>query len=713
MSSGSATKPTERHRSTAATARRSAAPPRPIRSPSDACRTRCRTWLPASYLLSLPIANATQIDVASYALGAARDRSRRQLRRRERAREPLDDRRRAGRRPAHRRRRYARPADVPRRAVRHRRRIHRARSHVDRRHDRRAACCTAPRSTRSMRACGWAGPPTPRHAPRSRRRRTTCARGVVDAGPDASASLVATGPLAHAALRGTRPASRRACDARTSRSRRRTLVDRDGDGVPDGLPGIVTTDPIERDARTPTDLRRAGDGARRLGSRRRITSSSRSSARSFDDTRFLFNSTLQAAASTARTLVGDAIATWREHVARHAPARAGRVAPRAAPRVGARPVGREHAAAAQRVRPDRARARIRRSRGACSDTAANDRFPKLTNCPIPIGWFASGGAGPLADTTGDRPSLTADIAHRFGNNVVRAGATGEDTRLVTETRFTGGAQIRSLFPGHMSERQFLDPDSPCERDRPLPDRRLERSLRYRTRYTAAYARGHVARRAEHPGRRRHALGADVGRLGAALLERARAAARRQLGSARQRPLARVDEHGPQLRAAAGRARLRRSCGAIATVDTTTSPFGDEPVGRDRRRRSRSRATSSRSTQDELTAGVELAILQAVRATAWAQGRWLRSGLDGHSGRLRQPRPRPGGTPALAQHGDGRAVELATEPDGQIGLASRLHGRLMDGSARSAPGRILHRGLRVHVAEPRRSAAHRASATALI
>ena len=122
-------------------------------------------------------------------------------------------------------------------------------------------------------------------------------------------------------------------------------------------------------------------------------------------------------------------------------------------------------------------------------------------------------------------------------------------------------------------------------------------------------RGHVARRAEHRGRRRPALGADVGRHRAALLERARAAARRRAG----------------IRSAAA----ARACGrAWAAASRCCRPGSATTVIRrdaHRRRRRRRRSATSRVVetgaafavapdiepiaQDELTAGVEVALAQ--------------------------------------------------------------------------------------------------------
>src|SRR6185312_2085542 len=47
---------------------------------------------------------------------------------------------------------------------------------------------------------------------------------------------------------------------------------------------------------------------------------------------------------------------------------------------------------------------------ACTDDVPSDKYPLIPNCPVPFGWFTSGGAGALTDSTGDRPSVSVDVA---------------------------------------------------------------------------------------------------------------------------------------------------------------------------------------------------------------------------------------------------------------------------------------------------------------
>lgn len=108
-------------------------------------------------------------------------------------------------------------------------------------------------------------------------------------------------------------------------------------------------------------------------------------------------------------------------------------------------------------------------------------------CPVPYGWFASGGPGLLVDQTADRPSATAELAHRFGRHVARIGGAVEDTRLVLASRYSGGELDRSLFDGHLDRARFhgtgtcveLQYEGPC-------DYTDTSTLVDRTRYTAAY-----------------------------------------------------------------------------------------------------------------------------------------------------------------------------------------------------------------------------------
>jgi hypothetical protein len=263
------------------------------------------------------------------------------------------------------------------------------------------------------------------------------------------------------------------------------------------------------------------------------------------------------------------------------------------------------------------------------------------NCPIPVGWFASGGAGPLVDSTGDRPSITADLAHQIDNHVLRVGATGEDTRLVTETRFTGGRQIRSLFPGQMSVRQFLDADTPCLEGQPCPTADVS-TLSYRTRYTAAYAEDtwHPAPNLQVDG----GLRWELMWVGSTLHFSDELAPRMgvtydPLGGGRSRVWVSMGRSFALLPAGLGPTVLSRD----RFVDNISSPFGEA-------REVETGAVFSVAhgiramRQDEVTAGAELALAKAIRGTVWAQGAWLHDGIDTTPEAFDNP-GRGGGLPA--------------------------------------------------------------------
>ena len=133
---------------------------------------------------------------------------------------------------------------------------------------------------------------------------------------------------------------------------------------------------------------------------------------------------------------------------------------------------------------------------ACDDVTASDPYPGIPNCPVPRGFFSRDGVGLLFAQTADRPALVADVAHRLGRHTLAAGATGEDGRLVTRRRYTGGVAVRSLFGMQSDSIEFIEvgdfPDATaCSSDPLVTDRcrRLaESSITFRTRYLAAYAR---------------------------------------------------------------------------------------------------------------------------------------------------------------------------------------------------------------------------------
>jgi hypothetical protein len=493
-------------------------------------------------------------------------------------------------------------------------------------------------------------------------------RGAVDPSWSATAAVVATGPLdaLGAALGGKAwyaagiAPSIQATDFRWTAGR---LADVDQDGVPDGFPGVVTTQLIEHSEQTPITyfvpaMARAGldHGPHHVD----VSLVGNVASSVFNR----FNSTISAAGTDTTSIVGDAIATYRgewhdTHVrAQFAWHRATR-----------RQSAHEAIAANQ---PELLSAYVPTTlpddpplAGACNDASMGDVYPKITNCPIPAGFFASGGAGELVDTTADRPSLTADIAHRLGNHVARVGATGEDARFVSESRFTGGSQIISLFPMETAVREFIAPDQACDVDPAKPCATVPVSeLAYRTRYSAAYV--------EDTWRPTPEIVTDAGLrwelmwVGPALhLSREFAprfgASWDPYGGGRSRVWVSAGRSYAVLPAGLGHTIL----GTDRTVDNVTSPFGP---GRNIETGAPIAVIDGIKpvSQDELTLGGEIALYRTVRARAWMQGRWLARGIGLTSQGLDNP-GRDHDVPPASRSTGLVAFELETAPTAKLVL----------------------------------------------
>ncbi|HEU0033273.1 MAG TPA: hypothetical protein VFQ53_21720 [Kofleriaceae bacterium] len=309
----------------------------------------------------------------------------------------------------------------------------------------------------------------------------------VEAGPETSLSVVGKGPLPSVLegrawyAAGVAPALSRTDFAwRAAR-----LVDVDQDGIPDGFPGTIALETIEDTDRRTIDY--VIPAMARVGWQRgrhdvTLTLLSNTTRDSF----FLANATRQAAGIRRGAQILDGIAAWRGTwpntrarvlLAWHRSDRHERAAD-------------DDAAAIPQLLTAYVPAALADDpvlAGACSD-GAGDPYPMIPNCPVPFGFFASDGAGTLVDTVGDRPTATASIAHRRGDHVIRAGATLEDTRLVTTTSYTGGELDRSILDGHLDRQRFLQPAGACEEVPGTPCAYADSyELAYRTRYTAAYA----------------------------------------------------------------------------------------------------------------------------------------------------------------------------------------------------------------------------------
>ncbi len=450
--------------------------------------------------------------------------------------------------------------------------------------------------------------------------------GTLDPGPYVSSSFVATGPLGdHLGgstwyVLGVAPELSRS----TFKLKASRLTDANQDGVPDGLPGLVTTTPIEtnQDAATNYNVPLMA----RLGLDRghhHIELSLIGSAASAE--RYTFNSTLQAGGVYATNIIGDGIATyhgdWKDtklrlqlawHRSQHTESARDPAAANLPQQLSA------YVPTTLAEDPTLA--------SACADNTADDNVPNVTNCPVPLGWFYSGGAGLLTNQTADRPSITADVAHRFGSNVVRVGGTGEDSRLVTDSRFTGGEQNRSLFPGENAVRHFVAQDQACTPDTSEQCTYVDTSeLTYRTRYTAAYVEdtwtaapditvdGGLRWELMWVGPVLHFSNQLAPRLGATW---------DPLGKGRSRVWVSMGRSYALMPAGVGSTILvgNRTADDLTFQGNTTRAVNTgaplvvaedvQPI-----------------TQDEVTAGAEVALLRQLRARIWGQGRWLKRGLE--------------------------------------------------------------------------------------
>ena len=449
------------------------------------------------------------------------------------------------------------------------------------------------------------------------------------AGPETSASIVATGPIGdvlggHAwYAAGIAPQLQNTDDTwRASR-----VSDTNHDGIPDGLPGDVVLTPIDTTHTRTHDyfvpaMARVGldSGAHHLD----LTLIGQASR----DTRFLGNATMQAAGIDEQDLVGDAIATWRGdwddthaklqlawHHSHH--------------------IESAHDPAAANI-PQLATAYLPPNLPDDPKLAAacvNDPTTTVAACPVPFGFFESGGAGQLTRYAGDRPSATADLSHTLGAHVLRAGATFEDSRLVTTTAYTGHEAQFSLFTDELSHRHFYlgdctdTPGGPC-------GIATGSQLTYRTLDGAAYVEdtftpipgvqidGGVRWELMWVGARLHFSDQLAPRLGVTW---------DPLGGGRSRLWASYARSFAMLPAGLGTTLISRPstvedfnlAGTLSRTHDAGAVFGIapgvEPI-----------------VQDEVTAGAEVALAGALRATLWGQGRLLRHGLETVAGVFDNP-----------------------------------------------------------------------------
>jgi hypothetical protein len=312
---------------------------------------------------------------------------------------------------------------------------------------------------------------------------------------------------------------------------------------------------------------------------------------------------------------------------------------------------------------------------ACTDGASTgDPYPLVTNCPSGS-FFARGGAGLLFGETADRPALVADVLHRRGNHTLSAGVAGEDSRLITRRRYTGGQQVRSLFGGFTDTIGFAVVDDgpgsePCDDDPAETDRcvRVDNtSTRFRTRHLAAYVQDEWRPRADYAftgGVRWESM-----ELGDAVTLRDQVAPRvgfawDPLGGGTSRVFAGFGRRFAILPGGMGEAVLPRSV-TLRDVDFagTTDRIYDDGSPRvivD--------PGLAPMAADELVAGGQLAVRAAFRATLWGQQTWLRRSIEDRrdplTSQLVLTNPID---PTSTRRSTSIAAELATDPTAKLSI----------------------------------------------
>jgi len=486
----------------------------------------------------------------------------------------------------------------------------------------------------------------------------------VDAGSEASTSIVATGPLASVLdgetwyAAGIAPA----LSQTLFRWRAARVVDADGDGNADAVDGRVTLEPIDRtEAQTldyfvPAMARVGWDRGPHHLDLTMIGHASR-------DSGFLSNAT-QRSGIDRKAWIGDGIATWRG-TWKTTRAKGQLTWHRSVRREGA------HDATAGRA-PQLLSAYVPADlfedpalAAACTDGSVDDPYLTIANCPVPTGFFASAGAGRLVDAVGDRPTATADVAHRHGRHTLRTGMAFEDSRLVQTSRFTGGALDRTLFDGHLDRQQFLGPGECGEEPNTPCDYASSSRLAYRSRYTAAYVEDtfEPAPQIRVDGGLRWELmwvGPDLHfsnelspRLGVAWEIRERA----------------------RVWTSMGRSYLMLPTGLGSTVIARDRSVHDADFGLAQTRVFESGAVArvapgiEPAAQDELTAGIEIGLERYLKGVAWIQRRSLRRGLettlgDPETGELYFDNPGRDGTLGASRDSYVLAFELQMMPSPQ-------------------------------------------------
>ena len=307
--------------------------------------------------------------------------------------------------------------------------------------------------------------------------------------------------------------------------------------------------------------------------------------------------------------------------------------------------------------------------GCVDGTADVDVAPTIVNCPLPTGYYGTGGAGRLVDIANDRPSITAELERRLGDHRVMAGVTGDDGQLVRRERYSGGRYRHQLGEGLFLDYQQVEigsgPDFPDDCGDAGACRILDDSERvYRTRYAAAW----LLDRWQPSERVSVEVGArgEHSQLGTALVVRdvlpRIGAAWDFLGDGRSRAFAAWGRYAMPLltgtgeRLFAGPTVLQTATfGAQTSTGVTPSPAGTQV------------AAATRGTRlDEVVAGVEVGLVDVARLGVTARHRHLGRTLeDGPTG-LANPGRDPG-TAAATRDATEVTVALETSPTAATSL----------------------------------------------
>jgi hypothetical protein len=485
--------------------------------------------------------------------------------------------------------------------------------------------------------------------------------GRVDFGPALTAAVVASGPLHRLgdwlggrAWYAAGIAPKVAIDHFAFTAQ--TLVDANGDGIADGLPGVPVTRFV--DSYKELSVPWLVPAMARAGLDRGIHHVDLTLYGQLQHSEFSeFDATEPASGVNQLDFVGDAIASYRAewpdtHVHVQASLHDNIHRDSAATSSAANIPQLETAYVPATLADDPKLA------GAC----AAARTAIFEPCPVPFGFFDSGGAGELTDVDAHRATWSADVTHKLGDmNMLRAGATQEDTIFHQTERFTGDEVLLSLFPGETITERFLNTAFACDANDPATPCHYADSakLDWHVRYSAAYVEDTVTLA---PG-----LVADAG-LRYEYMEVADAFALDEpaprlgvswdiLGNGTSRVWASMGRSYPLIPAGIGSVVLPR----VATVLDQTSQLGlsrsiDDGAGLP------IASGLVAPKQDEATAGAQVSLLDhRIDATAWVLRRSLHDGLETTFGTFDNPGRTSAVVPPAERQTEQLGIELQTPP----------------------------------------------------